>query len=289
MAFPAVTTTASNVARGQNGTTIGNLKPTGLAVGDLLIAAASAINGSNGNMTISAPATGSWNTIHTGTNTGLFWKIATSTETAASDIKPQFSGGTNSNDACGAFVLRITGGDTTTPVAASNFADVSGTALSTSGISPAIQSLFLIIDLATVADSVVRTLSGYAVVNNNPSWNEIIDNGISNSGTSSMHMAVATANETGTGGSATGNATATASLTEKATFAIIAVQPPKSFVASSIFVAATLGNAPIFIRKMIVATINVLAVLGVPTITTNSAKWKTPARSSSPWTGQIKS
>lgn len=285
MAFPVVATTASNVARGQNGGGVGNLKPTGLAVGDLLIAGASAVNGSNGNMTISAPATGSWTTIHTATNRGLFYKIADASDVAASDLKPQFSGGTNSSDACGAFVLRITGDSPT--VVATNFADVSTTALSTSGITPVIQSLLLIVDVATINDATVRSLSGYAVANSNPSWNELLDNGISNSGTSSMHIAVASASETGAPGSATGNATATASLTENATIAIIAIQP--SVIVATPIMLTTSEGTPSFTRLMVLTAISLTSSVGAAVASAVANLWTAAAKSAASWLNTPKS
>lgn len=283
MAFPVVATSAN--AAGNGSVTI--TKPASLAVGDMMLAWVSCGSYSNGNARGGAPD-GTWNILYEDSGGGVFafgsyWKIATSTDVAASN----FTFCSGSSDRCAGGILRITGTDPT-PILTSNhgLASSSASALS-AGITPSKQCLFVMLVGSTKNGSYTLSVSGQAVVNNNPSWTSVFT--VSGNDTGN-HAGVnaSWANETGAPNSATGNATATISTSvNENNLQIIAIQSTTTFVATSLPITIHL-NQPMFIRKMVVAALHVLGTLGVPTITL-AALWKNQSKNSSSWTNQNKS
>jgi len=160
-------------------------KPTGLTVGDLLVAGIT-ISGFSSPV-ITAPA--GWTTTNTKTlsagdaRTSIFQKVAESSDVAASDFSFTATANTSSLTVVG-FMMRISGfGIQSGFVTASG----SGTTLSTGAMTPTrINNLMLIITAsASKADLTPPTSSGYQIVSNNPTWTERADVGIG----SSSHMA----------------------------------------------------------------------------------------------------
>lgn len=217
MAFPVVasSTTSRNASPA---------KPTGLAIGDLIILMLSAASYVNNNASVSAPD-GTWTTIATSSPSsakafGIWYKVATATEVAASTF------GTFTADELAGMCTRVTGADTVTPVILKNFALVSGASLLTTGISPVFQSLFLnLVCGANVVNS-TATATAQAVANSNPSWSIYASTNAGPSSNMVANVTGASANETGAPGSATGNATATLTNNDQAIIAIVSIQPP---------------------------------------------------------------
>lgn len=143
--------------------------PTGIALGDLLLCyVASLMDNYTG---IGAPA--GWTRI-VGVNPvgsaechALFYKIATSTEVAASYFDFTFS------DTCIGVMLRITGADTT---ALSNFTTQNSSSsgvFNTADITPAAANSFFGFFCCNFSNG---SISGYAMATDNPTWTTVLDN-----------------------------------------------------------------------------------------------------------------
>ena len=167
-------------------------KPTGLTVGDLLVAGIT-ISGFSSPV-ITAPA--GWTTTNTKTlndgdaRTSIFQKVAESSDVAASDFSFTATANTSAPTVAG-FMTRISGfGIQSGFVTAAG----SGTTLSTGAMTPTrINNLMLIITAsASAADLTPPTSSGYQIVSNNPTWTERADVGIG-SNSYMATIAVATA------------------------------------------------------------------------------------------------
>ena len=166
-------------------------KPTGLTVGDLLVAGLT-ISGDS-NPVITAPA--GWTTTDTKTlsndaRTSIFQKVAESSDVAASDFSFTATANTTGPTVAG-FMTRISGfGIQSGFVTASG----DGTTLSTGAMTPTrTNNLMLIITAsASGGDFTPPTSSGYQIVTNNPTWTERADVGIG-SGLYMATIAVATA------------------------------------------------------------------------------------------------
>lgn len=197
-------------------------KPSGLIVGDLLVAI---IPYGDGGITVSAPA--GWTTITATTSGSIaiapFWKIATSTETAATDFTFTLTGGT---PYVAGGLLRIDGHSAGNPI----WTSAGGTTSNTSSpsfantITPAIASSLLI--MAATCENGTGTQSGYAIVTSNPTWTEVFDFTIV---VGQFSFALATATRTQT--TATGNSSLSSTAAATADWAgvMIAVTPSKDF------------------------------------------------------------
>jgi len=166
-------------------------KPTGLTVGDLLVAGIT-ISGFSGPV-ITAPA--GWTTTDTKTlsndaRTSIFQKVAESSDVAASDFSFTATANTTGPTVAG-FMTRISGfGIQSGFVTAAG----SGTTLSTGAMTPTrTNNLMLIITAsASTGDLTPPNSSGYQIVSNNPTWTERADVGIG-SNSYMATIAVATA------------------------------------------------------------------------------------------------
>src|SRR5580700_9651085 len=135
MAFPAIGNSA--IANGVASAAVA--KPSGLSVGDLMIAWAAAGDQTNSGVGPTAPD-GTWTPLLSGTGTGVGsnsrWKSAPSTNVAASTFTFTTTEDTNAS-LIQAGIIQITGTDPTTPINASNHATgTTSNSLSTTGITP---------------------------------------------------------------------------------------------------------------------------------------------------------
>jgi hypothetical protein len=276
MAFPVYQSSATST------TTVPG-KPSGLVVGDLIILMLSAVAYVNNDSSVAAPD-GTWTAIGTPvqspTNSfGIWYKIATSTETGASTF-----GSMAGDKMCGSTV-RING-TAAIPVLASHTGTPSGTSLSITGISPTIQCLLLNIVVSGNNNSGQASVSSQAVANSNPSWTTagVVASGIL--GNMSCAVGLAYANETGAAGSATGNATATVSPSVSSLMAIVAISPavPTPALFSSVFSILSFVVNNDFVNTLFSAVFTVLT----STVTTISG-WTRQQKSTAPtWTTQTK-
>ena len=196
-------------------------KPTGLTVGDLLVAGIT-ISGFSSPV-ITAPA--GWTTTDTKTlsndaRTSIFQKVAESSDVAASDFSFTATANTTGPTVAG-FMTRISGfGIQSGFVTAAG----SGTTLSTGAMTPTrTNNLMLIITAsASAADLTPPTSSGYQIVTNNPTWTERADVGIgSNSYMATIAVATASRPEI----TSTGAASFTLSESKNLSVSLLSLGP----------------------------------------------------------------
>lgn len=187
-------------------------KPTGLALGDLMLAGVFHNNGTSWDVPAGWTSIASLVGVSEGYSLRVFAKLATSDDVAATNFTFTIqSGGANIKQ--GGSILRFSGASLPTIYDAD--ADVSGTATPsyTGGITPTSANSILVMFIAGLSTG-VRTVSNYAIATNNPTWTERAD--INIDVTSDPFFAVATgprAETTSTGAySATLSGTVAASM-----------------------------------------------------------------------------
>lgn len=170
-------------------------KPTGTAVGDLLVAF---IHLAGGAGYTSDPA--GWSRLLTiNTNTIVSYIFATSTEVAATD----FTFTAASSAIIGGGMIRVTGLINTGRMSNVNSNVIGSTAASpathTITVTPTNAESLLLYSVTSIGTAGGSTASGYSIVTSNPTWTEVYD---FNSGAVQMSLAYATR----TAVTATGNA-----------------------------------------------------------------------------------
>lgn len=272
MANVAVASTSTKAYA--SGSTIVIDKPTGLAVGNLMVAFVHKIDGDVGTCTLTGwTAIDSYDdTTATGDYMFSLYKIADSADVAASN----FTFTLGETKVTGGAILRITNFNNINPV--NTFAHGSdGTSntnqiFSGGAITPSENGLIL---MAIFLD-VGATMSGYYITNNNPTWAEVAD---FSDGGSNGSMALAWAyrpelTDTGNFGGTSNNAAKGAAL------------------------MTAIGNAPITLTDTVSETDSTNSDLSslvsdtvndTDTVTTNENKWTNTDKSSSTWTNQDKS
>lgn len=190
----------SSATNGPAVTSVGVTKPTGLAVGDLLFACISA-NGAAGNPGLITPSgwTALTGQVSDQCESNVFYKIADSSDVAASSFT--FSTTSSSNIVAG-LLLRLSGHNPLTPVAASNGTTGTSDTITITGVTPTISDSVLV-QCGSASAGTSVTFSGYAVATSNPSWTEQFDA----IGDNNMRSYLATASRPEI--TATGNATVT--------------------------------------------------------------------------------
>lgn len=197
-------------------------KPSGLQVGDLMVAIIGAPNdfstsSSDGFTELYDFYANEGNMCHM----GVYWKIATASDVAATD----FSFTTNTSQSINGCILRISGANQTNPInASSNNINTANTSNpSFSGITPSIGNCLMLVAVNHADNQ--RSVSGYTIPNDNPSWTERYDaQGVTGDTGRGFGMAVATAPRPQT--TATGNWSCTYSGGElRQVGVIIAIAP----------------------------------------------------------------
>lgn len=251
-------------------------KPSGLIVGDLLVAI---IPYQDGGITVSAP--GGWTTITATTDGNLgiakFWKLATSTETAATNFTFTITGGTIQT---AGGLLRIDGHSFGNPIwtsAGDGVVSNTPTPYFANTITPAVANSLLI--MAVVCIQGQGNQSSYAVVTSNPTWTEIFDFNTASNGGMSFSLATATRSQT----TATGNSSvsSTVGATADWTGIIIAVTPSKDF---SIAESTTLSDTTL--SNITLLTNDSITLSDLTDIDTNNIINQT--KNSSTWLNQDK-
>lgn len=208
-------------------------KPTGLAVGDMMIAILTYDTNSNDDPT----AEDGWTLLYlneTGIRNACFYKIADSDDVSASNFtfsypfNPTGSGGS---------LMRWSGVGSITAGSQTRINSSTSTPTFTTGVTPLAADSYLIF---IYFSSYTHTVSSYAITTDNPSWTEITD--ISEA-TPDMTMAIAYASRPET--TATGNFTCTTSTTHNDHFGRLLVLLPQTNVsiAGSTGLLTLTGNA----------------------------------------------
>lgn len=264
-------------------------KPVSLAVGDMMVAQ---ISGSNtiGNPTITPPSVGWTATIpqanpNATDSYAMYTKIADASDVAATNFTFTIDRGATGTSVGHGFIHRITGNDLTVAVVASNSGTGSNaSALSSSGITPGNQCLFLIL-VGHITLAASRTISAYAVANSNPTWTERAD---ATSLLATLNVGCAMATGPSSLATASGNATATASgAVGTYQLAILAIQPEifRPTVLSVVFSVLT-PVIPVVVKNAVSAVFSVLTPVfeAIATAWTNEdvkhvASWDTDDKS----------
>lgn len=224
MAAPVIETVSTK--NWGSSTNIVITKPVSLAEGDLMLAITKQ---EDNTFTITPPA--DWTTIdnfadgNSGMRIAFFWKTATAGDAAATDFTFTGSGAT----ATFGFMYRISGHNTTTPIAGKSSALVFVTPATTTpsyagGFTPTSANCLFFIDLSWFQ---TFTASGYAIATNNPaSWTEQYDQ--NNGGAMSSAGASATRPEA----TASGNFSATLGTSRESVGFMFAVQAPQAAASS---------------------------------------------------------
>lgn len=284
MAFPVVESVSTAITDTAGVMTI--TKPTGLAVGDLMLAwVVTTTGGLN-----SVPS--GFTLVRSASPNGIFHasyqKIADSSDVAASGFAFD-NGDTGANFCILGGIARISGPDQTTPISFSN--DGTTTTASSSPLSSGItitgRQCLTVILAGGSNTTAVRTTSAYAVVTSNPTWTEDYDVARTGAGTARANIAMAHGNYGGTLGVSTGNATATFSgNNSQSDLQIIAIQPP-AIVVTPISGTFSINSVTLF-RTMIVTALSFVGSLGVPTVSEVANKWANLTKHSSSWNDQSK-
>jgi hypothetical protein len=215
LAAPDIVFRSFGQSPGANSTTCVIAKPAGLTVGDLMIA--QVVSKSSGTA-VTAPS--GWTQIRqdvsgTSVRSALFWKIATSSDTSATDFT--FTTGKESN---GGAITAWYGHDPTTPIDANNGqGNAASTTVTSPGITPSAANCVILM-ICGVGDR--NTQSNYAIATDNPpSWTEQYD--LQTNAGSKCALALGSATRPQT--SATGNGTATTSASTANVGQLVAIRP----------------------------------------------------------------
>lgn len=256
--------------------------PTGIALGDLLIAAICGVmvTTPDGDITLTAPS--GWTQLiieQTNGNYYVYYKIATSTEVAAANFVFTAPEGAHAVNIVGG-IARFTGVDQILTIPnASNSTKGTGSSITGAGITPTVQCLLVMIGEGYNVVA-TRTASGYGVANNNPTWTEIFDDG-TGPGTIKVNIAMATGGYTVANG-ATGNASITFSGSEDVSFiALLALSP--AVVRPSILAAVSALISPTTILAILPAIVGMVSALPVATINLILKTWSDAAKSATTW------
>lgn len=177
VAYESVSTTSWGTVTDGNSLTI--TKPTGLAVGDTLVAHLSAVRTGAPNADGWATPSG-WTLLLNTDSSGnlnssagmyVFYKVADSADVAASNFSFVKSGN-NSTRVIGS-LYRISGASAVTGTIATTDSDSTPTFTNT--ITPSANSLLLFLTTVSEPSPVSGSVSGYAITTDNPSWTEVYD------------------------------------------------------------------------------------------------------------------
>lgn len=268
-------------------------KPTGLAVGDIMVAHISSLDTTN----VAVGFNSTWTSIAglaSGVNVNsdayvnVFWKIADSGDVAAGSFS--FAHGiSDSTNVCAGAIYRISGAYSA--AAASAFTTDDGTPTFTNTITPTLANSVLLF-LTTVADAsqTAGTTSAYAITTSNPSWTEAYDFHTS-SGTVRGLMAGAYASRPQV--TATGDSTCTYSADTQNSIGVMVVMSPvtNGSVTAEPLIGAVTIPAPAFSASGGTTAVQLNATLSIPApaITVDTPDWSNANKSSAPtWTNPNK-
>lgn len=261
-------------------TTVAATKPTGVIVGDLLVAVLVGVEAGGGaNQTFSSSGWTAYssqdlNQIGVATASTVFYKMADSSDVSASTYT--FTG-TTTFGAISAVLMRISGARSS-GIAALNSEHSSINSTFATTITPAANSLLVFVVSNYRNTDVIST---YAIVTSNPTWTEQYDNQMT--GTSYNHrFALATAIRPEA--TATGDSSCTASVSNTIGAIMMAISP-SVVTTTSDTLTITDSVTPRGIYKPSISD----TVTNTDSITANKQrKWRTPNKNSSSWVNQDK-
>lgn len=257
-------------------------KPSGLAVGDMMIA--NIVWDSNDNTAPTLPS--GWTSLFhstTGTKSAGAYKIATSGDVAASNFSFTLAGAVT---ASGGSIMRWSGIGAIT--AGSVFRDLSSTAnpTFTTGVTPSVADSYLI--FVYYCEFTLGNVSNYAITTNNPTWTEIAQE---SNVSPDLTMALAYASRPET--TATGNFSCTTDNSIGSHFGRLIVLSPQANVNLSMPVGTLAVTSPepsLIIDAIFPMPVGLLSITGnTPTITTaENNVWTEETKNSTTWTEETK-
>lgn len=280
----AITYQSSQTTSYASGTTVVITKPTGLAVGDLMVACIQALG-----ITAHTDITCSGWTTETGstnTDVAVLKKTADSSDVAASNFTFDLGGTYISGGA----ITRITNGSSTWTTGTIFNAGTTSSPVFTTGITPSTTDSLMLMFVIGVGSGGFETSSAYAITTNNPSWTEAYDIGVDSTSDGSIALAYANRPES----SATGNFSATCSGSSNAKFGLlisvpelvsVTVSPVVIDITASIQTPSIAAGATVTVSSALSATTSVVA----PTVSFPQDDWTNQSKNSSTWTNQDKS
>lgn len=267
--------TFNNASGGAGSQALAINKPTGLAVGDLMVAQVmTAFAGGAG-----VPATGpaGWTVLRTDGTARVYWKLADSADVAATSFTFTLA----LVNSIHGYISRFSSVNPNLPIDQNNgnYQQSGGTgAISSSGITPTVlSSLYVISVMGNDVSS--RTVSGQQIVTSNPTWTEAFD---AYRSLVTISLAYAPRGQL----TSTGNASATFSgATEDRTIQI--------FNINSVVEAPLIALAPpvintVFINIM-VETFGVVPAILTPIVRGITNAWDNVSKNASSWINRDKS
>lgn len=206
------------------------INPSGLAVGDLMVAQYLGILSGIGfgSGTITPPA--GWTQIQNVVNGGLygvFWKLATSADVSGNSYTFSSNGGDGSHQYRGILnISRISNVDPNNPLVGSAAGVKSGSGNpSIAGFTPTAQPLLMMLVAGTDKNSASGVgISTNTVANSNPTWTQLYNTTASAGDGATLNGATASYDAI-----ATGVFGATVSLSTDSAAVLIAIQPPRQY------------------------------------------------------------
>ena len=287
--------TISAVARAVTTTTLTITKPTGLIVGDLMVA----YMASNGTTSTRVwTILSGWTSIVNKTDVinatqkvshVAMYKIADSGDVAASD----FTFTCSTSDRLAGVIYRIDGSAVSAVVNDDNGPDSEAiindeTPLFTlSSLTPTVASCLLLFLCAhSEGNSTSKTTSAQAIATSNPTWNEDFDNH------NSTNLTIAGASAVRPETTATGNASYTSSgdATTDCALIIVAINPiVNATVTPAVVAVAGSLQAPVIVGGAIIASDVVVGTASIPALVVGENKWRNSTKNSASFTNQSKS
>lgn len=278
----AVTVESSSLGTFASGTTTVVTKPTGLAVGDLMIGQYTYRN-SSASHTLPSGFT-SVQSVQTNNSWQVVcYKVATSADVSATDFTFTTSGTYMQN----AGLIRISGYSQGTPIGQSGVEGniTSGTNPTFNNtVTPFADSMLIMLMAASANGATLTQPSVYAIATDNPTWTELWDNVNTGGGNPT---ALATAYAVRTASTATGNSTITASFSGGSSYGwscILLAVPLSKDIAVTDTLTITETKA-VNLGILINDTLTISETI----ITDNDRKWTTQNKSSTTWTNIDKS
>ncbi len=251
-------------------------KPTGLSVGDLMIAV---VYGETGTITQKS----GWTEVSQANNQITYsvqYRVADSADVAASN----FVFNCGASGVSGGMIARVTGASTSFTTGTLSLDTASGTHTWEQPITPSANSLIFMV----VGGEFAETVSGYAIVTSNPTWTERADQNT----TSPRNRMAAVATAIRPEATSTGNFSASIAGSTDISGFLFSVAPQVSVSVSPAVIDATMSiQAPAVTGGATTspAVVDLTASIQAPTVTAGANDWTNDSKNTSVWVNDSKS
>lgn len=285
MAIAVASTSTTAYASSITSVTI--TKPSGLQVGDIMVAVISYTL-----TTATTPTPSGWTAVVKNLNKNdIYQKVADSSDVAASN----FTFNLNDIGNAGGSIMRITGGETNNVVFDFHSADVSGSAspltVTHTMENPALANVLLVMSILNDDNDVISTVSGHFVTGGtNPTWTTL--HNFNDGGEDSTFNTVYATYASSTQITAFGHATTDADGSVFSNIALLILRPQTNGDGTHAQVAATCSVFDNSSSSSVPPSDQVVATCTTNTHTTdavNPTVWTNETKNSSTWTNEEKS